>query len=143
MFFALLTYYLGRFPPQLVERVGADATALAAWYEKHREYLRYDEDRRFVVDSDLLAVGVSNREPAFLDWLVATLRGDPTDARALLLAARYLGEHGSDAPTALAWIEANRPRLFFSDAGGFRWFVDTRASAAGTSEASGSAADRR
>ncbi len=95
-----------------------------------------------MVDPDLLAVGVSNREPAFLDWLVAALRGDPT-ARALLLAARYLGEHGSDAPTALAWIEANRPRLFFSDAGGFRWFVDTRASAAGTSEASGSAAGRR
>jgi hypothetical protein len=50
------------------------------------------------------------------------------DPRALELARRYLGpEHGKDAATAVAWITANRPFLFFTDTGGYRWMVDTNA----------------
>ncbi|HZN38631.1 MAG TPA: hypothetical protein VFD82_07495 [Planctomycetota bacterium] len=79
------------------------------------------------LDADLAALRLSNRKPAFLDWLLDRL-GEPGDEQALRLAQRYLGpENAKDATTAKAWIEANRPFLFFSDTGGYRWFVDTNA----------------
>ena len=54
------------------------------------------------------------------------------------LARRYLGRNGKDAGSAIDWIEDNRKWLFFSDTGGYRWFVDTNAkqNASGIDEAS-------
>lgn len=123
---SLRSYYLGQFPEGVVARTGGDPDAVAAWLDEVREYLRGGENWKVAVDPDLQELGLSNRTPAFLDWLVTTLGDDPEDARALRLAARYLGGHGRDAATAVKWIRANRERLFFSDVGGYRWFVDTR-----------------
>src|SRR5690606_25045563 len=88
------TYYLGQFPPDVVERTGGDPDALAEWLDGVREHLRSGDDSKFVVDEDLRELGLSNRKPELLAWLANTLEADPEDARALRLAARYLGEHG-------------------------------------------------
>lgn len=124
----LVAYLRKKLPAELVGDT-VDIAGLRAWYERNEEYFgpgkaRYD----IAVDPDLAALQLSNRKPDFLDWLVAKLTADPQDATALRLAARYLGnEHGKDAATALAWIAANRPFLFFTDTGGYRWMVDSNA----------------
>ncbi len=123
-----VTYLKGQFPAELVEGT-IDPARLRAWYEANEEYLTAGSERRsLVVDEDLAKRKFSNRTPAFLDWLLAALAENQDDVGALELARRYLGkEHGKDAATATAWITANRPFLFFSDTGGYRWMVDTNA----------------
>jgi hypothetical protein len=117
-----------RFPAEVVKQHGLDATKLETWRAANEEYICADPwlAWKFALDEDLKQLGLSNRKPEFLDWLVKRLGADANDALALKLAARYLGDPGKDAATALAWIRKNRDRLFFSDTGGFRWFVDTR-----------------
>jgi hypothetical protein len=121
------TYLLRHFPAELTEgRV--DVAKLRAWYDANVEYFVTRDRYSFAIDEDLQKLKLSNRKPAFLDWLLESLGKDPADAMALKLATRYLdGDAGKDGRRAVAWIDANRPYLFFSDTGGFRWFVDTNA----------------
>jgi hypothetical protein len=123
----LRTYYFSLFPDEVVAATEGDPERLAAWVDEVREYLYQEGGRRFLVDEDLRGLGLSNRRPEFLDWLRDALAEDPSDPRALRLAKRYLGEAGRDAASARAWIDRNRERAFFSDLGGYRWFVDPRA----------------
>ncbi len=122
---SLAVYVKKQFPAELV-RDGIDVAKLRRWYDDHVGYL-YCGERfgKFTVDEDLLAIGIGNRDPKLLDWLLATLEHDARDERALRLAARYLREHGKDAASVRAFVTGNRERLFFSDTAGFRWLVDT------------------
>ena len=100
---------------------------MTAYYRENIEYLRSVGDS-FEVDADLLALEVSNRQLAFFDAVLARLEADPHDELALRLARRYVGkQHGASADALKAWVGANREFLFFTDLGGFRWFVDHRA----------------
>ena len=120
-------YLLKKFPAELIAEVGLDADALEAWRAANEEYFFNPDGRDFEIDEDLARLGVSNRKPEFLDLLLERLGADPGDGLALWLAHRYLGRNGKNAATAIAWIGANRELLFFSDTGGYRWFVDTNA----------------
>ena len=125
------SYLKGQFPAELVAG-SIEPARLRAWYEANEaneEYLTAGGQRRsLTVDEDLAKLQLSNRTPAFLDWLLAALAKDESDVAALELARRYLGpEQAKDATTATAWITANRPYLFFTDTGGYRWLVDTNA----------------
>ena len=121
-------YLLKRFPAELTADP-VDVERLRKWYADNEEYIGPGKDQHSTaIDADLAALKLSNRKPAFLDWLLERFGVDPKDEQALRLAKRYLGEkNGADAATAKAWIEQNRPFLFFSDSGGYRWFVDTNA----------------
>jgi hypothetical protein len=121
-------YLKKQFPAELV-RDRVDPAKLRQWYDQNVEFLGPGDERRsFAVDQDLVAWGVGNRQAGFLDRLLEAFAADPHDARALRLAERYLGkEHGKDAAAARRFIEAERPWLFFSDTGGYRWFVDVNA----------------
>ena len=119
-------YLIGRFPKDVIEEHGTDAAKLEAWRVANVEYLYSKERYELAIDPVLQKLGLSNRKPEFLDYLVKTLGTNPNDEQALLLANRYLGdEHGANAAAAIAFITRERSRLFFSDQGGYRWFVNT------------------
>ncbi len=120
-------YIKGQFPAKLIEESGLDPKALQAWLDANVEYMRGNARRKVIVDEDLAKLKLSNRKPEFLDWLTDALTKDPSNTLALDLAKRYLGDDGRDAATALNWIRTNRQRAFFSDQGGYRWYVDTNA----------------
>lgn len=119
------SYIEQRFPEEVIAKHGLDADALESWRRANLEYV-FGERGKFRVDADLKELKLSNRKPAFLDWLVARLSEDQSNEPARRLAARYLGDH---AEQAVPFIQANRKWLFFSDTGGFRWFVDENAKA--------------
>ena len=126
-------YLPKKFPASLIAEVGLDADALEEWRAANEEYFFNPARGDFQVDEDLARLGVSNRRPEFLDLLLVRLAADAEDELGLRLAGRYLGQHGKDAATAIAWIRANREWLFYSDTGGYRWFVDSNAKGAAAS----------
>jgi hypothetical protein len=133
---SLAVYLAKQFPATLTEG-GIDPAKLRQWYRDHEPFLRGNgQSGGYVVDEDLLALRIGNRDPKLLDWLVETLGRDATDARALRIAARYLGEHGRDAAAVRAFVAEHRGRLFFSDTAGYRWLVDTNAKPAAPAPAS-------
>jgi len=111
-----------------------DRGALQAWFTEHQPALRPGEQGRLVVDEDVRALGCGYDAPGFFASALAAL-DDTGKADA---AARALARFVPDGPGAAAdraawktWLAANEPYLFFSEWGGYRWYVDPLAKARG------------
>lgn len=104
-----------------------ESDKLEKYLAENMEFLRHD-GQSFVRDDDLAALGVSGRKPAFFPAVLARLEKDAQDELALRLVERYLAPAGAPSdPGALAkWLDEKRERLFFSDVGGYRWFVSPK-----------------
>lgn len=115
------------FAPEVLTAAGQgegklDADRIEAWYRSHLEQLIPGKTGLLVVDPDVVELGVSNRKPELLDRIAERLIADPKDALALRCVDRYL-QLPNPRPDVVAWIHANRDKLYFSDVGGFRWFA--------------------
>jgi hypothetical protein len=112
------------FPEELRKRFGADAEKYRKYYQDNLEYLRASSPTgMFTVDEDVKGLGLSNRKVELLDRCVSLLeKGENVDV-ALRVLKRYTGESFAEAREWKAWLEKNRGQLFFSDAGGFKFFV--------------------
>ncbi len=99
---------------------------VAAWYRPERDYLHADADGKLTVDAEARSFGVAPAGPEFLSKASAALGGAKA-AQARRLLVRYVpdgpGEKGSATDWA-TWVEKNCAYLFFSDTGGFRWYLD-------------------
>ena len=112
----------------LLETLGsARPEAFLEYYEENLGYLVPVEGDAWMwtVDVDALAYGIANHDLALLDAALADL--DAADAEQAARGRRVLERYtGLSLPTPAAWsgwLGEARPRLYFSDVGGYRWFV--------------------
>jgi hypothetical protein len=131
------TDYLKHFvAPDLLDAIGSmDRGKVEDWFAEWGDYLRAGDDGKLVIDEEARALGAGPRTEAFFQRALAGLDqdGEPAE-RARRLLARYAPEGpGQNAPSTewRKWYQEHRPYLFFSDSGGFRWYVDPLAKSRG------------
>jgi hypothetical protein len=116
----------------------AGVTDRAAWFQTMRDYLHPNAAGKLEPDSVALALKAPLGKPAFFERTLAALRDDSTRSKAVLLFARYIpdgpGESGSTADWQ-KWLDQNQRYLFFSDAGGYRYYIDPLAKKRGVATA--------
>ena len=104
-----------------------------AWYREFGKYLHADEEGKLAIDEDATVFGVPPNTPEFFGKAIAALAtGDEAAARARRLLERYAPQdpaaEDSTAKKSVAawrsWWQANKLYLFFSDGGGYRWYID-------------------
>ena len=123
-----LDYYLGGSAREAVRGMTRDE--LAAWYRENRGFLQADPRAKFVVDEVARDFGVAPDSRDFVPAAIAALReGGKRTVQAKELLHRYVaGGPGATEATSPAdwqrWWRKNRDFLFFTDTGGFRWFID-------------------
>lgn len=120
----LESYFDWFFADELREKLrGSTRPVLAEWFRQNRGYLRADERGKFVIDEVARRFGTAPESAAFIPALVE--RFDEDDSRVLLSRYVPLGP-GAQATADVwrAWHRENQPYLFFSDSGGFRWYLD-------------------
>lgn len=107
---------------------GEDRDGIAEWFQKVRPYIRANEDGKLAVDAEAREFGVSPSQPKFFEQAIAALQNP---GEAAVTARRLLGRYAPSGPGRNAsadewrsWWNANRPYLFFSDSGGYRWYID-------------------
>ncbi len=102
---------------------GKSRSELAAWYRANRGYLTADAEGKFIVDQAAQRFGIPPDSAAFLPAAIDRLAED--GVRDLLWRYAPCGP-GRDASAQnwQAWHREHQPYLFFSDSGGFRWYVD-------------------
>jgi len=106
---------------------GKSRQDVARWHAQYRDFLCAADDGRLTVDEDARSFGIGPAASEFMTQAFAAL-DEPTKAPlARKLLARYVPEGpGADASPARwrSWWQENRPYLFFSDIGGYRWYLD-------------------
>ena len=120
-------------PEDLRKKFGLDADKYAAYYKENFEFLYPKGERptQFVIDEDVKAVGPSNRRVELLDRCVTKLEKKQRADLALRLLKRYTKENFETAPQWRKWLDQNRSRLFFSDVGGYKFFVGPAVNSSG------------
>lgn len=107
-----------------LQRVLKDPAALGQ-AKADLEFVRAD-GRKHVVDDDCRALGIGNRDPRLLEHCIAAFERGEDVERSQRLLRRYTDQQFATAPLWRAWLTAHREALFFSDVGGYRFFVRPR-----------------
>jgi hypothetical protein len=106
-----------------------DWPAFQRWYRDNRPFLRADRKQggSLVLDEEAKAFGVPPSGAEFFPAMLSALKeGGDRAARAAALLRRYAPD-GPQEPRAdlwKRWWEENRPYLFFSESGWYRWYID-------------------
>lgn len=110
------------FPTELWEKYGSDPDGLVQYYRENLEFIYWN--KVFLIDSELKSLGLdSNRSLDTLERLIGFLE-DKTNAEvARLLLTRYTNQSFQNSEDRKQWFENNRDRIFFSDVGGYKFFV--------------------
>ena len=105
-----------------------NAEAMAAWAESQTPYLTTDPESKLTIDKDLLEIQIGFDDPRFLESTIEGLSADDKDTvdRAARLLARYVpdGPSSGTADDWQEWHKENKPYLFATDFGHYRWYVD-------------------
>lgn len=123
------------FPEDVRKRFGTDVEKYLAYYQENLEYLRPTATNGvfFAVDEDVKSLGLSNRKIELLERCITLLEKGEKVELAQRILKRYTNERFTDAKEWKDWLEKNRERLFFSDVGGFRFYVAPKAKQTATS----------
>ena len=115
-------FFLSQFSESLYDCYHADPNGLTQYYRENLEWVY--RDRVYCVDEDLKSLGIeSNRTLETLEQLV-DLRGNAEQAEtAQRLLERYTTEAFASSQQWRQWFDANKDRMFFSDVGGYKFFV--------------------
>jgi hypothetical protein len=115
-------FFSATFSSDLMEKYAADPNALVQYYRSDFELIY--RDQVYCIDSELKALGInSNRTVDALQRLIGLLQDQTHADTARGLLARYTNESFAGAEQWRQWLTANRDRIFFSDVGGYKFFV--------------------
>jgi hypothetical protein len=116
------SFFSSTFPPELKEKYKGNPDGLVQYYKDNFESIYWN--RVFLVDNELKSLGIkSNRKIETLEELISLLEDEKKADTARLLLARYTTESFQNAEQWRSWFESNKDRIFFSDVGGYKFFV--------------------
>ncbi len=111
-----------------------DAAKAQAWFESERAWIHPNAQNFLEVDAEARGLNVQFDSPELDPKAIAALREAKTKAAAAGVLARYAptGPGAGAGPEAWEkWWRDNSPYLFYSELGGYRWYVDPLAKSRG------------
>ncbi len=110
------------------ERLGEDPEAIQRFLRQNLPYFTWRGGwYTLEVDEELKRFGFANDDFALLENAVAALDSEQGAPLARTLLERYTTESFASTAEWVSWLRQNEERLFFTEAGGYKWLVDTRA----------------
>lgn len=122
------SFFSSTFAPELMEKYKGNAQGLADYYRKNLELVYRDSRAGFTfqIDAELQELGFeSNRTVDTLGRLIELLDDSQQAEKARQLLERYTDQYKyiSSDEQWRPWFDQNKDRIFFSDVGGYKFFV--------------------
>ncbi len=96
------------------------------WYKANSLFITCDQEGKLLVDTNAKALAIVFDAPGFFTNASAKLADPATAPQARALLCRYAPEGPLDGSPEqwTQWWQTNRPYLFYSLYGGYRWYLD-------------------
>lgn len=107
-----------------------NSTNAQAWFDFMRPWIHPNAGNYLEVDQEAKVLNTVFDSPEFFPKTIAALRDEKTQPAAAVLLARYAPDGPGNAANAEAWDKwwkENAPYLFYSELGGYRWYIDSLA----------------
>jgi hypothetical protein len=107
---------------------GNDYKGFLKWFDDNREYLYPSNNLtkpNYLLDEDLKSLNVSNRDLKLFEKCIPMLKDTDQKEKALSILYRYTKEKFLTEKEWKKWYKENKKKLFFTEAGGFKWIVNT------------------
>ncbi len=104
-----------------------------AWFRENSRYLHPGADGLLQWDGEAKALQIDYTTSGLFEQGIAAMRQPGTQQQAATLLQRYApeGPSSDDADLWAAWYDENKPYLFYSEWGSYRWYIDPLAKARG------------
>jgi hypothetical protein len=126
---SLEDYIKGYAGPELFTRFGTDTRLYRKYYRDNYEYYYPLDGYDLQLDTDAQKLGISNRKVSILEKCISLLEEQKDTVLARRVLERYTVEHFPAAAAWREWLTKNKSRLFYTEAGGFKFMVNTASSA--------------
>jgi len=115
------SFFSSTFSPDIRKKYQGYPDGLVQYYRDDFEFIY--RDKVFLIDNEHKSLGLnSNRKKEILERLISILEDEQHADTARLLLARYTNESFQNTEQ-WPWFENNKDRIFFSDVGGYKFFV--------------------
>jgi peroxiredoxin len=118
-------YVKGYAGPELFGRFGTNTGLYHDWYKTNYEYFYPLDGYNLQLDTDVQKLGIPNRKVALMERCIALLEAGKDTPMARRLLLRYTTEHFITGVEWRDWLTKNKERLFYTEAGGFKFMVNT------------------
>lgn len=118
-------YIKGNAGIDLFRLFGTNTSLYAKYYKDNYEYYFPSNEYALQLDEDAQKLGISNRQVAIIEKSVQLLEQHTDTALAQRILERYTAERFTTAAAWRNWLSVNRDRLFYTEAGGFKFMVNT------------------
>ena len=110
---------------ELFKRFGTNVAAYHKYYRDNYEYFYPSGRQSIQLDEDVQKLGISNRKLELLEKCIQMLEKQQNEALAHRLLERYTTEKFATAAEWRSWYAKNKNNLFYTEAGGFKFMVNT------------------
>lgn len=119
-----LDLYLSPATKEVVKQL--QQSSFEQWYLDNSPFLTCDQGGRLVVDANAKELGIVFEKPDFFQNVIAKLGDSASATKARELLHRYApeGPAAGSAEEWTRWWKANQPYLFYTEGGGYRWYLD-------------------
>ncbi|MFK7820500.1 MAG: protein-disulfide reductase DsbD domain-containing protein, partial [Planctomycetaceae bacterium] len=111
-------------PEDRAEEFEGKPEKATAYLKKIKPFVRPSGYYELEVDEELMELGIANSDIKVLEKGIELLNTDQKELGQRLLE-RYTGQSFKTQEAWPNWFKANRQKLFFTEAGGYKWLVNT------------------
>ncbi|SDD70066.1 Disulphide bond corrector protein DsbC [Mucilaginibacter pineti] len=109
----------------MFEKFGNDTKQYHKYYRDNYEYFYPADAYSLQLDTDAKKLGISNRKVELLEKCIQLLEKNEDAALAQRVLERYTTEKFNTAAEWRNWLTKNKTNLFYTEAGGFKFIVNT------------------
>jgi hypothetical protein len=109
----------------LFAKFGTNTALYHQYFRENYEYFYPANAYALQLDADAAQMKTSNRKPAILEHCITMLERKQDEAMARRVLLRYTNESFATAAEWRNWFNTNKQKLFFTEAAGFKFIVNT------------------
>ncbi|CAN5790687.1 hypothetical protein BH11BAC3_BH11BAC3_30110 [soil metagenome] len=111
--------------PELFAKYGTDIKLYHQYFSDNYEYFYPVDGYSLQLDKDAQQLGISNRSIKLIEKCISMLERNDSPEMAKRLLERYTTGKFANAREWRNWYTKNREKLFYTEAGGFKFMVNT------------------